>query len=328
MLSSGDGTVDRRRSARDGGELRAAVNAVLKAVAFLALGLLAAAPWAATRAPAPASKDAVSEVTRIAGPSWLRRLGLSVDETSMGHAGAWVSPPVDSSPPEWEEALGSPIEEVSVTLTGADLYRFSCQPCHKADGAGLPPIIPSLIGPVRAASPAGFRAQMKARRYEMDEATIRELTSQSETALRERLKRGGEKMPAFEHLGTVEVEALLAYLKLLAGVPGAESRPIRVTVPALRIGEQVVKGTCQICHDATGPGRDEAVEISMMRGVIPSLASLPEQRKRAEVIRKVRIGLAQPVVFMRHGRMPVLDYLSAEEVGAVYEYLSAYTPQR
>jgi len=246
----------------------------------------------------------------------------------MGHAGPWVSSPVFSTSPDWGAEPGAPIEEVSVTLTGADLYRFNCQPCHKAEGAGLPPVIPSLIGPVRAASPAGFRAQMKARRYEMDAATIRELTSQSETALRERLKRGGEKMPAFEHLDAVEVNALLAYLKLLAGVPGAESRPIQLTLPALGIGEQVAKGTCRICHDAAGPGRDEALEISMMRGVIPSLASLPEQRTRAEVIRKVRLGLAQPVPFMRHGRMPVLDYLSADEVGAVYDYLGTYTPQR
>ena len=246
----------------------------------------------------------------------------------MGQAGSWVSSPIASPLPEWDDALGAASDEVSVTLTGADLYRYSCQPCHKADGVGLPPVIPSLIGPVRATSPAGFKAQMKARGYDMDEATIRELTSQSERALRERLSRGGDKMPMFDHLESDEVDALLAYLKLLAGVPGLESRPIRISEPALRVGEHVVKGTCRICHDATGPGRDESVEIAMMRGVIPSLSSLLEQRTRAEVIRKVQLGLAQPLPFMTHGRMPVLDYLTADELGAVYEYLSDYTPRR
>jgi mono/diheme cytochrome c family protein len=268
-----------------------------------------------------------SEITAVEGPSVLGRLGLRIDDTCMGHAGPWVSPPVVSPAPEWEGAEATPIDQETVTLTGADLYRFHCQPCHKADGAGLPPVIPSLMGPIRSTSSATLAAQLRTRGIEVDPATVREMSSQAELALRDRLSRGGERMPSFGQLEPAEVDAILAYVKLLAGVAGSESRPVRLVEPALRVGEHVVKGTCRICHDATGPGRDEAIEISMMRGVVPSLASIPAQRTKAEVVRKVQVGLVEPLPDMVHGRMPVLSYLTREEVGAVYEYLKAFTPR-
>ena len=295
--------------------------------ACLALGFGAVAPWVATRAAMGFPEAARVEITPAEGPSWLHQIGLVVDETCFGQAGAWVSPPVVSVLPHWDGAPDGSIDGASVVLTGSDLYRFNCQACHKADGAGIPPVIPSLIGPVRAASPAGFREQMKARGYEMDAASIRELTSQSERAFRERLRLGGERMPSFPHLKTVEVDAMLAYLKLLAGVRGQESLPIPSTEPALRVGEHLVKGTCHLCHDATGPGRDEPLELSMMRGVIPSLASIPLQRTKAEVIRKVRLGLAEPLPYMTRGRMPVLGYFSGDEIAAAYEYLTTHQPR-
>lgn len=268
------------------------------------------------------------EVTPVQGPSWLHHLGLSLDETCMGHAGAWVASPVAHQTPEWDAPADGQVPRDSVVISGADLYRYSCQPCHKADGAGLPPKIHSVIGPVRAMSPAAVRAQMKERGYAMDDATIRDLTSQSEAALRARLRNGGDKMPSFPHLQDVEQDALIGYLKQLAGVEGAEARTLRIGVPQLRVGELIVKGTCHICHDAAGPGRVDVVEVSMMRGVIPALASLPLQRTKDELIRKVRVGLSQPSPHMVHGRMPVFEYFTAEEIAAVYDYLRAYPAWR
>ena len=265
-------------------------------------------------------------VVPVHGPSWLRQVETSVSESCMGQTGNWSSGPLEGERPVANDFPKPVREGDSFFVTGADLYRLNCAACHKPDGRGVPPAIPSLIGPVRGTSAVLFRAQMKARGFEVDEATVRELTTQSTAALRSRLLNGGDKMPAFPHLDGVEMVALIAHLRLLAGVPGAEGHQVKIKLPALQVGEHLVKGTCHICHDATGPGREGSLVTSMLHGVIPSLASFSRDRTRAEVIRKVREGLAEPALMMTRGRMPILEYLTAEEVGAAYDYLSVFPP--
>lgn len=91
-------------------------------------------------------------------------------------------------------------------------------------------------------------------------------------------------MPAFNHMRGDEVEALLAYLDQLADVPGGNHVARLVTESAARVGEHMVKGTCHICHDATGPGGGH---MTMMRGVTPSLASLPEDQSLSSMTLQV-----------------------------------------
>lgn len=43
-------------------------------------------------------------------------------------------------------------------------------------------------------------------------------------------------------------------LRELAGTPPGEGTGLVVPQSAARVGEHVVKGTCHVCHDATGPG--------------------------------------------------------------------------
>ena len=90
------------------------------------------------------------------------------------------------------------------------------------------------------------------------------------------------------------------------------------------LGELLAKGTCRICHDATGPGRDA---LASTPGLIPSLASLPEQNPVMSVIRKVREGAPAPGLPGSRGEMPVFSYLTADEVTATYFYLLIYPPR-
>jgi mono/diheme cytochrome c family protein len=217
--------------------------------------------------------------------------------------------------------------EEGFLLSGADLYRFNCQSCHTPDGAGVPTEINSLLGPVQATSAVMIRAQMKQRGIKLDANTVNKLVSQARAALRARLQNGGEKMPPFRHLAPEEVDALLAYLEELAGIPGAELRQIWLSEPAARVGQHLVKGTCHICHEAIGPGL--AVGVGTTEA-IPSLASLPRDRTQSEMIRKVRQGLSRPMPMMtsNRGQMPIFDDLKPAEVAAAYAYLVCYPPRR
>lgn len=270
---------------------------------------------------APATTPMV--ITAVEGSSWLKRLGLTHQMSSMGKMGAMGDVPSSAAAPGGAASAES--LQRSFTLSGADLYRLDCQACHNTGGGGLPPEIRSLIDPLRATSPVALRAQMAKRGVTLDEATVRQMTSQADASLRDRLQKGGEKMPPFRHLQGVEVEALLVYLKSLAGIPGAKEHQIQVTESALRVGEHLVKGTCFICHDATGPGRDA---IAASPGLVPSLASFLEQDPVAVVVRKAREGAPAPGMQGKRGEMPVLSYLTAQEITAAYIYLAAYPPSR
>jgi mono/diheme cytochrome c family protein len=286
-------------------------------------------------------------VTPVSGRSWLHGLGLSVEETRMGQMGG-ASPPsrtarrepapaVDRSPSGPlgallrrfysilpDERLASEALNEPFVLTGADLYRLNCQSCHGPDGTGSPPEINSLIGPVQGTSPALLQQKMKERGRPIDEAFARQLAADGDAPLRERLVKGGKKMPPFTHLAGEEVDALLLYLKQLAGVPEAQEADLRVTQSVARVGEHLVKGTCRICHAATGPGSGH---MMMMRGSIPSLASFPEQKSLSDVSRKVLYGPAGMRGVMGGDRMPVFPYLTEEEVAAAYVYLATYPPR-
>ena len=243
----------------------------------------------------------------------------------MGRTGLWGPPP--------ESYEGSPVNFVyplriarTVFLTGADLYRLACQSCHQAGGNGVPPEIPTIIGPVQATSAALMERRMRERGRPISAAFARELAASSEKDLLDRLKNGGRNMPSFSYLTDREIRALISNLDVLAGVPGSE-KTATVTVPALRVGELVVKGTCQICHDATGSWPDPE---QLLQGSIPPIAGFTAKKAMPEFIWKVRRGA--PVVMGSlqlpyRGRMPVFDYLSDDEVALAYLYLIHDPPQ-
>lgn len=274
----------------------------------------------------PASRN--SGPTAVAGESWLAHLHRTFDETSMGKTGR-LGPP--SAMPGAEFARGQrelspePANE-TVTVHGSDLYRMNCRGCHGEDGLGAPPEINSVINPVRATSVAAVMERMKSVGMSISRAGAANLAQQSKAMLLDRLHHGGQDMPAFPHLREAEVDALVAYLRQLAGVRGAQGEQISVQESRVRVGEHIVKSTCHICHSAAGPNPDPQ---QLYQGAIPPLNTLALRTSRAEFIRKVTRGA--PVLMgtppeLYRGRMPVFDYLSEDEVADVYLYLERYPP--
>jgi mono/diheme cytochrome c family protein len=280
-----------------------------------------------------AQKGSVSEqagVTAVAGESWLTHLNRRFDETSMGKT--WrLGPPAPASgeaDPQWQRDWPSAVASQTLTLHGSDLYRLNCQGCHGESGAGVPPEINSVINPVRATSVELVLARMKVTGMEISRGDAVKLAQQSKTALLQRLHNGGENMPSFPHLNQAEVNSLLAYLKQLAAVPGAEREQMAVKESRLRVGEHIVKSTCHTCHAATGPDPNPQ---QIWDGAIPPLSTLTLRKSRPEFIRKVTRGApvlmgASPMLY--RGRMPVFYYLSEDEAADVYLYLTLYPPSQ
>ncbi len=348
--------MSRRPGHRGGGRrpwgwriLAAAVTSV--AGAAIVAGLTVAA--AARGIGAPAGEAApVPPVTPVEGPSWLAHLGLTVSETSMGQMGGETGPEATGRrEPGLEDLVGQEGALHSMLtrflslfrfdrgeaegalqqpflLAGADLYRLNCRSCHGPDGRGSPPEIRSVLGPVQGASAAMIEARMKKLGRTLPEAMAEQLAAQGEATIRTRLRKGGQKMPALPYLRDDEVEALLGYLGTLADVPPTRRTEKLVRESAARVGEQLVKGTCHVCHAATGPGRGRGM-MMMMRGVIPSLASMPEQESLGSVIHQVQGG-SPPMMGMMAGNqlMPAYPYITQDEAAAAYLYLGAYPPQR
>jgi mono/diheme cytochrome c family protein len=268
----------------------------------------------------------MSAVTPVQGPSNLERLGLSMESSGMGRTGQWGPAPTGDPLPLASVTYSGNVAGPT-TLSGADLYRLDCQPCHQADGGGAPPEINAIIGPVQATSAVVMFERMKTMGRPITLPFAVQLANGSRKDLMDRLKNGGKKMPSFGHLEDREIRALTAYLELLAGVPGAAERQSVVTEPGLRVGELLVKGTCHICHSATGPWPDPE---ELLQGAVPPLGLLAKERAMNDVIRKVRHGT--PVVMGRarvsyRGRMPVFEYLKDDEVSAAYMYLLIYPPE-
>ena len=304
-----------------------------RAVPSLLALALACLPAAAATSPALAHEHVAARgaatpspvVVPVEGPSNFHRLGLAFESSSMGRTGVWGLPPesYEGPPATFMVPEG---RSRTVVLTGADLYRFQCRPCHKAEGGGAPPEIPAIVGPVQATSATLMERRMKERGRPISAAFARELASGSEKDLLDRLKKGGQKMPSFSYLTGDEIRALLGYLNVLASVPG-NGKLATVTEPSARVGELLVKGTCHICHDATGtwPGPQE-----LMQGSIPPIAGFTSNKTMPELIWKVRRGAPVVMGSLRlqyRGRMPVFDYLSVDEVASAYLHLIHYPPR-
>ena len=307
---------------------RSAPPLIVLVGAFLcALEAMLFAPVAHGRDHLTESSPLPAAVTPVQGPSNLERVGLSMETSGMGRTGLW-GPSPGADPLQLANIAYSANVTRTSALSGADLYRLDCQACHQADGTGAPPEINGIVGPVQATSAAVMADRMKKLGRPITAAFAVQLATGSRKDLLDRLKNGGKKMPSFGHLTGKEVQALTAYLELLAKVPGAEKRQSVVTEPAARVGELLVKGTCHICHDATGRWPDPE---ALLQGAVPPLGSLATERAMYQVIRKVRHGT--PVVMGRalvsyRGRMPVFDYLTDDEVSAAYMYLLIYPPEK
>jgi len=307
-----------------------AVGFVLAAVTVcIAVARLGAQSAPAKRGTAPAASRTITfKVTPVAGESWLNHLHISFDATSMGRMGQNTPPPAVRYEPRWNQLAGSEDLNERFVLSGSDLYRLDCESCHQPDGRGSPPEIHSLVEPVQATSAVVLEERMKRAGRPITSAMAREMAAGGEAEVRNRLQHGGEKMPPFDHLQGQEVESLLAFLRELAGVPGAESRQIRVAEPYTRVGEHLVKGTCHICHPATGPGTDPQ---ALLRNVLPSLASFTRDQTIFHVLQKVRRGASiaeGPLQQPSGGRMPIFSYLTDDEVAAAYLYLIIYPPRQ
>ena len=270
-------------------------------------------------------------ITAVAGESWLNHLHRTFDESSMGRTGR-LGPPVleaDHAGPRLRVSTlsdSTPSNSRMETLHGSDLYRLNCQGCHGESGLGAPPEIASLINPVRSTSVTLVAERMKKVGMVMNRRQTAELANQSNGMLLKRLHEGGQDMPSFHHLSEAEIRSLVAYLRQLAGVPGAEHEQVAIQESQVRIGELIVKSTCHICHGATGPNPTPA-ELS--DGAIPPLSVLHERVSQAQLVRKVTRGA--PVIMgtissVYRGRMPVFSYLSENEAADVYKYLTDYPP--
>jgi mono/diheme cytochrome c family protein len=268
------------------------------------------------------------QATPVEGESWLKHLHRTFEETSMGKTGR-LGPPRAIGGEETSDrqtSLSADATNQTVTLHGSDLYRLNCWGCHGEFGLGAPPEINSVINPTRAMSTQVILERMKNLGMDMSRADAAVLANQSKAALLERLHKGGTDMPPFPHLSEPEVRAIVAYLKQLAGVPGAEREQATVEESRVRVGEHIVKSTCHICHSATGENPNPQ---QIFNGSIPPLSTLTARTSLPEFERKIRSGA--PIVMGTppspfRGRMPVFYYLGEDEVADAYLYLRVYPP--
>ncbi len=271
-------------------------------------------------------------VTPVEGESWLEHLHRSFDATSMGKSsgvyGAAAPMPSERPLPNPALQVSSRFTDQSFTLYGSDLYRLKCQACHGASGQGAQPEINSVIDPVRATSARMYIDRMKKVGMDVTSKDALPLAKQAKGLLFDRLHKGGTDMPSpTPQLTDVEARSLFAYLRQLAGIPGAEKKQVAVVEPALRVGEHIVKSTCHICHASVGnnPSPQELSEAQ-----IPPLNSLTTRLSLNEFVTKVTVGMyvleGSPVIPVR-GRMPVFTYLTPDEAADAYLYLSLYPPR-
>lgn len=272
-------------------------------------------------------------VTPVEGGSWLEHLHRAFDETSMGKSSG-VYGPVAPMPSEWPPPhpalqLSNKFTGQSTTLYGSDLYRLKCQSCHGTSGMGALPEINSVIDPVRATSARLYIERMKKVGMDVTWKDAAPLAKQAEGMLLDRLHKGGTDMPSPNpSLTDSEVRSLFAYLRQLAGIPGAEKQQVSVVEPPLRVGEHIVKSTCHICHASVG---ENPSPQGLLEGQIPPLNSLTSRLSLNEFVTKVTVGTpvleGSPAIPMR-GHMPVFTYLTPDEVADAYLYLSLYPPRK
>lgn len=267
-------------------------------------------------------------VTAVSGESWIRHLRRPFGETNMGKT--WNLGPVPPEPGKdlspWQLNLSPDFPVPIVKLHGSDLYRMTCQGCHKESGQGAPPEINSVIDPVRATSIVAMTARMKAAGREMSRSDLAAVAKESKVKLLQRLHIGGQHMLP-PTLSEAEIRSLVAYLEQLADIPGAEKNQIAVKESSYRIGEHIVKSTCHVCHSATGPNPSPD---QILKGAIPPLSALTTRVSLSGFVRKVTSGapiiMGTPPTYYR-GHMPVFAYLSQDEAAAAYLYLIRYPPR-
>jgi mono/diheme cytochrome c family protein len=274
-----------------------------------------------------AAKSAEPVVTPVAGPSWLKYLNLTYRDSSLGRGSGRYGPPPTEPRPAERDSPPSVVAGQSAVLRGADLYRLNCQACHREEGTGSPPEIKSILDLVQGSSFELVRRQLQQEGVAAGAATIRTQVSAARKELFRRIREGGQRMPPLAHLEEADIDQLYAYLSELAKTPNSKELSPR-TVSWPRLGEHVVKGTCHICHDATGPRPTH--DAMLLQGVIPSLTVLVTDNPQVEFIRKARSGAPAfegRALFHYRGRMPVFYYLRDEELAAAYDYLVAYPPE-
>ncbi len=263
-------------------------------------------------------------VTEVSGESWLNHLARNFNDTSMGKTGRLGPSEAGDEAPRFESQPLPVLAVQSVTVRGADLYRMNCRGCHGEYGFGAPPEINSVINPVRSTSVALVMERMKAVGMDVSPSTAADMASQSRKALLLRLHEGGQNMPPFPHLSEPEIRAIVAYLKQLAGVPGAQGEQVTLQISRVHIGEHIAKSTCHICHSAAG-ANPNAQQI--LDGAIPPLSSLTGRKDLSGFVTKVTQGapvvMGTPPLVCR-GRMPVFGYLTEDEAEDVYLYLTLY----
>lgn len=237
------------------------------------------------------------------GPSLLGRVGSNVDRSSLGKAGYIGISPDATEAPAVEVGPGGFLVG-GFQLTGADLYRINCRACHGAAAKGLGTVTPSILAKIRA---------------EISDPSKQRAATSAEVALRHRLGEGGAVMPPFAHLSTREIDTLVGYLETIASPTGAGAPALpRIAVPGLVVGEHVVKGVCQTCHDAT-PGLARVGEVPVQ----PPLSDITDHYALGQLVRALRSPSAPPDVALHR---PRLGYLTADEIAAAYAYLIAYPP--
>jgi mono/diheme cytochrome c family protein len=290
----------------------------------------------ATQSPAPIAVAATSvpeyPIPANQGQSWLKHLGLTVSQSRMGQVGGTVSAPANATLNSILQRFlttfrTSPEQASSIlnekfTASGADLYRWNCQSCHGADGQGAAPEINSVIGPVQGTSVALTKKRMEARGLDVDDDMAQQVSDLADGSLRDRLQHGGKNMPSFEYMRPDEVEALYGYLEKLSSVPPTKRDGLVVSESASRVGEHIVRGTCHICHDATGPGSGHA---ALKQGTIPSLASIPRDHSLSGVVHQVHDGSCGMMKATGEDVMPAYPYFTEDEIAAVY--LLTYSPR-
>ena len=274
-----------------------------------------------------AAKSAEPIVTPVSGPSWLNHLHLTYRDSGLGRGAGRYGPAPTEPRPAVRDSPSSFVAGQSSVLHGIDLYRLNCQACHRAEGTGSPPEIKSVLDLVQGSSFEFVRQHLQQEGVKASAGNIRAQVSAARKELFRRIREGGQRMPPFAHLQDADIDQLYAYLSQLAKTPNSKELPGR-TVSWSRLGEHVVKGTCHICHDATGPRPTH--DAMLLEGVIPSLTVLRADNPQVEFIRKARTGApafeGRPLFHYR-GRMPVFYYLHDQELAAAYDYLVAYPPQ-
>jgi mono/diheme cytochrome c family protein len=243
-----------------------------------------------------------AEASAVSGESWIRHLNRPFEETAMGkteHLG-----PAAGQKDATDLIQVRTVPATPRLVSGEDLYRLNCQACHGESGQGSPPEINSVINPARAPSTPLVLQRMKSTGMEITQADAAQLSKQASTALLQRLHEGGENMPPFSYLNEAEVNAVIAYLKQLAGVPGAEGKQRALREPPVRVGELIVKSACHTCHDATGTNPNPQ---QMVKGDIPPLETLRAREDEAIFIRKVTHGA--PVLM---GDVPIVPLENLE----------------